>query len=667
MTKSGGGAGLDFENWARIAFKRLGFQDVGGGAAFVVGGHQVDCCAGWDDVLLVVACRQAIRENASIRDLIIDVRGKRSDIIRGFRKMPPYANYRRFEFAILSRNIRFAESHVELADASRPKIHLLDEQFIEYYENLQTIIGDGAKFNVLGELGIEPHDRAFPKLPSFQINLGKYGPAYLFWCDPHELLKIAYVARRGSGQENYYQRLLNASRIRTIHRYVDRGGVFPNSIIVAFDDKPGFTDHNGYEANWPEWLRFGELQFPKSYRSAWIIDGQHRLYSYGWKGKDPKGQKLAVFAFEKLSQEQQAKFFIDINHEQMRVEEDLILDLEGQRLPNTPRGRVANCVRELNEKGPLKGKIYLPLYGPRKRGQVKMSGLHQDLTDTGLLNEKTRWMTVGKRNPLTHGRKHEALPHVVATALSEFLNEISKATTARATIWNEILRPGGMTLTIRVYEQILVRLQQKPTSDNLKVYAKAFVECIEDIAPNQEKLNQLKTDLSSFKGRTQTTEEVVLRMSDRLDDADFVSLDISAERRKDPYGTFERKLAEWTCTKLGIKTLKELKNEAPEGVWSKIARRVRQSRREESEVRIHEELGIGDISQLISQRRSAEILLPHLLRPEGFANDASVMVALTEIGRMRAEKHHKRPGVGNKALADANLETFERLITSADG
>ena len=55
-------SGLEFEASMRKALGRkgLGLRDVNGGASFIVGGHQVDICGGWDEVLLIAECTQSI-------------------------------------------------------------------------------------------------------------------------------------------------------------------------------------------------------------------------------------------------------------------------------------------------------------------------------------------------------------------------------------------------------------------------------------------------------------------------------------------------------------------------------------------------------------------------------------------------------------------------------
>ena len=93
-----------------------------------------------------------------------------------------------------------------------------------------------------------------PRLPALRVHLPKDTPAYLFWCDPNDLLKVAYVARRETGREKYYQRMLNSTRIKNIRTFISDGEIFPNNIIVCFDKKPEFRKKPGFDDSWPSWL-----------------------------------------------------------------------------------------------------------------------------------------------------------------------------------------------------------------------------------------------------------------------------------------------------------------------------------------------------------------------------------------------------------------------------
>jgi len=663
MTRATSSAGLQFETEVRQSLKRIGFRDVAGGPDFRVGGHQIDACGGWDDILVVVECTQSGADIASIHDLISEVRGKQPAIRQGFRKLEGYESYRRYEFALITHNIKYTQGDHNVS-SQKPRVHLIDFQTIEYYQRLASLIGQrGALFNLLGELQIQPRDLDLPKVPAFRVQLGKNLPGYLFWCEPHELLKIAYVARRESGRERYYQRMLTPQRLGKIRAFIQKGGIFPNNVIIAFDDKPKFRPKQTYGDRWPSWLEFGELIFPTSYRSCWIIDGQHRLYAFGPLVPNPTAQKLAVFAFEPMEEHKQANFFIQINKEQKPVSLDLIWDLEGEMSPETPRGRIANCVKRLNSSPPLKELIYLPLSGERKRGQLKMSGVCQDLEATLLLNDRTRFMTQVQKNPLAYRVNLTEIPHKVAAALADFLNEVKRC--SGDALWtNIIIRPGGITLALNVYEQILIKVAQKPSDQQLKKYTEAFITVLRDLAPNQSDMrNLVREQLTSYAQRRQLSNEVLERMQEKLSDPEFAR---NRVRVAEPFGErlakFERRLAEFVTERLRVVTIAELRQKAPEGVWREAEERVEREKKTKPDFAVHEALTLGEVEKIIERRDNAEVLMPLFTNPtNGFGDEQAVSAALAGITRTRTSIMHGRR-TGNRRLVTAYLETFESLI-----
>jgi DGQHR domain-containing protein len=662
MPKTTVAAGPDFESYVRGWLKRVGFKDIDGGASFRVGGHQVDACGGWDDVLIVIECTQSVSKDASIHDLISEVRGKQAAIRHGFRKLERYRTYRRFEFAIVSRGIRFAAGDHIIA-LHKPPVHLIDSQIMDYYQRLASLLGQGgALFNFLGELGVEPRDFDLPRVPALKVWVAKNLPGYLFWCEPQELLKIAYVARRESGREKYYQRLLSGDRLNAIKRFIHHGGLFPNNIIVSFDKKPQFRPKKGYDDSWPAWVDFGELIFPRSYRSCWVIDGQHRLYAFAGLSSYASTQKLAVFAFETLPEPKQAKFFIEINKEQKPVSPDLIWDLEGEMSPDTPEGRIANCVKKLDSLPPLRDRIFLPLSGERKRGQLKMSGFCQDLQATGLLNERTRFMTGPQKNPLAHHVSYTNIPDKVAAAVADFLSHTQECV---PDLWESvILRPGGITVALNVYEQVLIRVGQTPSAEQLRAYGKPFAEVLTDLAPNTGEIRRLvREQLTSYAQRRQITEEILRQMQEKLHDPDFGKTGMKlSEPLAERLARFERRLAEAVTERLNIVCGSDLQRRAPEGVWRVVQERMEQRRRVDPEFAVHQALTLGEIRALVERRDNSTLLMPLFTDPlNGFGDSQATLAALSGILRARNAIDHGHT-MGNRRLVMAYLETFERLV-----
>jgi DGQHR domain-containing protein len=96
------------------------------------------------------------------------------------------------------------------------------------------------------------------------------------------------------------------------------------------------------------------LTLPSVYRSAWIIDGQHRLYGYSGLSDKYLDQSLFVLAFDKMDTFKEADLFITINHKQKSVPKGLLVALladlrMGDADPKTALSALASAVvRRLN-------------------------------------------------------------------------------------------------------------------------------------------------------------------------------------------------------------------------------------------------------------------------------------------------------------------------------
>ena len=77
--------------------------------------------------------------------------------------------------------------------------------------------------------------------------------------------------------------------------------------------------------------QFGILHLPTNYGSAWIIDGQHRLYGYAYAreggGFEEDKTTLSVLAYENLPSDKEMNLFIDINSKQVKVSTSLLVEL----------------------------------------------------------------------------------------------------------------------------------------------------------------------------------------------------------------------------------------------------------------------------------------------------------------------------------------------------
>ena len=659
MSENKPGAGAGFERKVRRSLKEIGFRHVDGGPKFIIGGFQVDACGGWDDALLVIECTQSISGAASIRPRISELRGKTAAISKGFRESDNYRSYRRFVFALATDNIAHSDSDRAIA-ALDPRVHLLDYQVFDYYQELARLVGKRpALYNLLGELQIDPRDLAVPQMPAFRVKLDKNSVGYLFFSDPHEILKIAYVARRETGRRSSYQRMLKKNRMDKIRSFIDKGGIFPNNIVIAFDSKPQFRVEPPSDDEFPHWLEFGHLVFPKSYRSCWLIDGQHRLFSFGSLDPNPQRQKLAVFAFENLSELRQAGFFIEINKEQEPVSPDLIWDIEGDMRSDTPRGRIANSVKRLNEIPPLEGQIYVPLAGEKKRGQIKISSICSDIEEARLLDDRTRRMPGNMSNPIAKGVDLANRPSRVADAFADFLKAI-QVTLDPAYVDRIVFRPSGVTLTIQVYEQILIALQHTPKKNELTEYAEALGLAVEEAVGSTSAITSfVRTQMTSYAQRRHVVGLVLANMREVLDDPNFgkYGFDLS-----DPLGDrvaqFERTLAEFVFARLDIETISDLKQRAPKGIWESAATKLEKVPSQP----VHAVVSIGDVKQILERKDNSQVLVSEFVEPaDGFGQIDVARGALSAIVSFRNDLQHGRVPK-NRRYAVACLDSFQRLL-----
>ena len=163
------------------------------------------------------------------------------------------------------------------------------------------------------------------KIPAIKGKIGGY-TYYSFSIEPDKLLKIGYVLHRSKANRKLmptYQRLIKKSRLKAVKNFVDDGGFFPNSIIINIDTggkNLRFESSSSQVEN--SISKIGILHLPKKYRSAYIIDGQHRLY--GYIGSVYGGSNtIPVVAFVNLDRKQQVEIFMQINENQKPVPKNL--------------------------------------------------------------------------------------------------------------------------------------------------------------------------------------------------------------------------------------------------------------------------------------------------------------------------------------------------------
>lgn len=316
-----------FEDRVWAAFAKLQFTSMSRGRSFRIRygdkaneRKQVDVFAADDEVVLVVECKSAASlRQQQFKTEVEAIQGTREGVLRAIRQEFPD---RKVKFILATNQCilsRLTVERIEQADI----VHM-DEDVIDYWLDLADHLGKAARFQLLGSLfagtkipGLEP------KVAAIQSTMGghKY---YSFAIEPDRLLKLGYVLHRNKANTALmptYQRLIKKSRLKSISQFVESGGFFPNSVIVNVESgrRPlRFESVGKVEGN----AKLGFLYLPQTYRAAYIIDGQHRLYGYA---DSPRAETdlIPVVAFIDLPQSEQVRIFMQINENQQAVPKNL--------------------------------------------------------------------------------------------------------------------------------------------------------------------------------------------------------------------------------------------------------------------------------------------------------------------------------------------------------
>lgn len=369
-----------FEDRVWAAFAKLQFTSLNRDRAFRIRyGHkanerkQVDVFAADDEVVLVVECKSAGSLRSHQFKAEVDaIQGTREGVLRSIREEFPH---HKVKFILATNQCIVSKQVVERIEEA--DIVHMDEDVIDYYLDLAEHLGKAARFQLLGSLfaGMKIPELE-PKVAAIQCSMGghKY---YSFVIEPERLLKMGYVLHRNKANTALmptYQRLIKKTRLAKVSQFVAAGGFFPNSVIVNIDsgrravrfEPVGKVDGDA---------KLGMLHLPQTYRAAYIIDGQHRLYGYA---DSPRAASdlIPVVAFVDLPQAEQVRIFMQINENQQAVPKNLRNTLNADLLWGSAdlreqsralKLRVAQHLGE-DKRSPLVGRVII---GENKRSLTR--------------------------------------------------------------------------------------------------------------------------------------------------------------------------------------------------------------------------------------------------------------------------------------------------------
>lgn len=296
-----------------------------------IGTKQVDVFAKDDETVLVVECKskEIMGRRPLTKDLheIENLKGVFASSIKkyfGERYNP------KILWLCVTENIIWNEKDLERAEAAN--IRIITENELCYFEAFIAHMGSAGRYQFLAEFfrGQDIPNLSDVRVPAAQGSFGIGINYYSFVISVRHLLKIAFVNHQALNHPDgrpAYQRMINKTRIKNIGEFIKNGGFFPTNILLNFTEACRF-DLLPKTHNKDKNTKFGTLYLPSKYKSAWVIDGQHRLY--GFSGLDDRFLDTNVFvlAFEQLDTRREAELFITINHEQKSVPKSLLVTLQ---------------------------------------------------------------------------------------------------------------------------------------------------------------------------------------------------------------------------------------------------------------------------------------------------------------------------------------------------
>lgn len=201
--------------------------------------HQLDVVAVGDEAIFVVECKatENIRQ-ASFKKEIGEICLYKEGVMRALKQI--YGQEKKVKFIFATRNYTFPEGCDDEKRLSENKIFQFTENTYDYVNSLIKSYKSTVIYQFYGLMF--QHERINNekiRVPALRGTMGGH-EYYMLSIEPAKLLKIGFVLHRTKVNTQIsmptYQRLLVPSRLKGIGEFIDKGGYFPNTVIVNFDD-----------------------------------------------------------------------------------------------------------------------------------------------------------------------------------------------------------------------------------------------------------------------------------------------------------------------------------------------------------------------------------------------------------------------------------------------
>lgn len=435
---------------------------------------QIDVVGIDNEIAIAIECKSA--EKSAKRPQFLEELGKhaliRERFINSVNDQFKIGHKRQSVLAMFTNNIILSDN--DKARAKDASVVIFDEKDLTYYESLVSHLGPAAKYQFLADM---IPGKTVPgltiRLPAVKSKMGGTS-CYTFSISPEYLLKISYVSHRSKGKAsdvNTYQRMISKSRLSRIKQYISNEGIFPTNIVLNLEKKGVRFEKTHQESDTKydgENGISGWLEIKPAYKSAWIIDGQHRLFAYSGHPKAAKSQ-LSILAFEGLLPSKQAELFIDINAKQKSIKQSLLQELyaelhwDAEEPEVRVRAIVSKAIQDLDisTDSALYQRIQLSDSIKDTKRCISLTSVFSALDKMGFYITKEKSGHIVEYGPLWAGENEKTLKRTIYI-LKNWLNSIQAGA---PDWWNKGSDDGGglamndgITTCINILRSVFVHL-----------------------------------------------------------------------------------------------------------------------------------------------------------------------------------------------------------------
>lgn len=555
-----------FEMDLEAFLRKCGFVDVAQnpqGFRFADNRCQIDAIGAHDANVLLIECKaqEARGTSSEVKKWIQQLNGRREEFTRAISSHSKYGVYKNV-FLVLALSKEFIVTEEQKKYARQLNVSIWDERYVSYYLSQPAVLKDVTLHNILADVGAKvPGDHVHTAVAfKTKISVGTKGfNAYSFSVNPKELTKYCYVARREHGESDYYQRIIDSSRLSKVAAYIDKGGSFVNNIIVAHD--PAVADsrlsfssihkHLGKVANHEllskldskEYnLEIGLLQFPLNYKSFWVIDGQHRLFGYlAANTARQESATVPVVMIEEIEPREQMRLFVDINHKQKTINANLIWDIKGDIEPETADGATSNLIKQLDEKGTLQGKVKIP--SRRNRAPINLSSFCRAIIKSGLMKEHIKW--IADPNPYFKNENYEATANLLLSALTDYFDTLAE-TLPEEKFEQAVLNSTGIEIFVALFSLLSATFR---SAESAKTRREKIMRWVKEMSRHLD--SGTISDIKRATGealKDDATKKIFALVADSLKDSQLIEINKNLTKAIPGYEELERELRGWLAS-----------------------------------------------------------------------------------------------------------------------